>query len=333
MDRTEIQWTDSTWNPVRGCSRVSAGCENCYAEKIAKRFSGPGKPYEGLVNKHGAWNGTMREVPEHLFDPLRWTKPRMVFVNSMSDLFHEGVADEYIAAVFGVMAAAPQHTFQILTKRPERARYWFDRTRTIDEIDAARTTIHDDDGPGTPGRLECLYRALVAEAEHHPKGDGGPLHTKHAADPVGPWPLPNVWLGVSAENQEAADERIPILLDTPAAVRFVSAEPLLEAVDFDSPVLRHHYRPGHTIDWIIIGGESGPGARPCNVQWIRSIVQQCREAGVPCFVKQLGARAVGLPRPSPGDVVVRRDRKGGDPTQWPEDLRVREMGSGDGLTL
>jgi protein gp37 len=254
--RSKIQWTDRTWNPVRGCSRVSAGCERCYAERLAYRFNGPAQPYEGLtrMTRYGpVWTGKLRLVPEVLQEPLRWRKPCRVFVNSMSDLFHEAVPQEFIDRVFSVMAEARLHIFQILTKRP--------------------------------GRMLEIAR-------------------RHA-------PLSNVWLGVSVENQAMADERIPLLLDTPAAVRFLSVEPLLGPVNI---FRRNGCVP---IGWVIVGGESGPGARPCDVEWIRDLVCQCRGADVPAFVKQLGTQPLGLE-------YCLRDHKGGNPAEWPEHLRVRE---------
>lgn len=331
---TGIEWTDETWNPVRGCSRVSPGCEHCYAERIARRFSMPGQLFHGLVNRHGAWSGHIKTMPTKLFEPLSWREPRMVFVNSMSDLFHENLNPHFIAAVFGVMAACPQHTFQILTKRPEAARAWYDWVRQ-----------KDFGLEGTAGLLHCCACALDYETEWHLKGDGGPLHTKVGADPAGPWPLPNVWLGTSVEDQERAQERIAILLDTPAAVRFVSAEPLLE------PLALTHYlregklhtwnsgieirgrhepagppgdgyevRPSPALDWVIVGGESGPQARPCDVTWIEAIVNQCKAEGVPVFVKQLGRNVVEGRRQHRLE-----HRKGGDPSEWPIALRVRQM--------
>lgn len=322
---SKIEWTDATWNPLRGCSRVSEGCRNCYAEVVARRFAGPGKPYEGLVRLDGEgkprarWNGTVRQVPEHLGDPLRWRKPRMVFVNSMSDLFHEAVPCEYIAAVFGVMAACPQHTFQVLTKRPERARAWF-----------------GDNGMRNSSR--AAFDAL-----------GGDERVLERRDP-NVWPLPNVWIGVSVEDQATANERIPLLLGLPAAVRWVSYEPALGAVDFarvpfhsDYPLVPFNPLVGggaHTdtpwrLDWVVIGGESGPGARPFDLAWARTTIAQCREAGVPVFVKQIGTDPCPLfmstdpalsreanPRDLYGPL---RDRKGGDMAEWPEDLRVREF--------
>lgn len=274
---TSIQWTDKTWNPVRGCSVVSPGCRSCYAMKQAHRFSGPGQPYEGLTKLSGRsgpqWTGQIRLVEDALLEPLRWRKPARVFVNSMSDLFHEGVPDRFLQDVFQVMSATPQHTYQVLTKRPERMRHWIART----------------------------FTGEVCQ---------------------------NVWLGVSVEDQQRADERIPLLLQTPAAVRFVSAEPLLGPLDlapFFDGVLTDFSKRDYPLHWVIVGGESGPGARPCDVDWVRSIVHQCRASGVPVFVKQLGAKPAGWWSNSLGPRIgVLRNRKGGDPAEWPADLRVRE---------
>jgi protein gp37 len=346
---TSISWTDATWNCLRGCDIVSKGCTNCYAMKQAHRFSGPGCAYEGLtkLTRGGpVWTGKVALVPEGLDQPLRWRKPRRIFVNSMSDLFHEGVPFDFIAAVFGVMAATPRHTYQVLTKRPERMREFF------------RWAVHQDRGcEGTHGLLHCIACALSYEAGHHSRSTGGPLHTKHCASPDGPWPLPNVHLGVSVEDQVSADARIPLLLDTPAAVRFVSYEPALAAVDFTQIVggvfpwhppgpsvccrldaltgQEYHsaygvWHGGHKaapgLNWVIVGGESGPGARPCDVQWIRATVQQCREAGTRVWVKQLGSAWARDEVPDSkwlrGRIKV--DRKGADPNEWPADLRVQE---------
>ncbi|HEX2677839.1 MAG TPA: DUF5131 family protein, partial [Polyangiales bacterium] len=239
MAESSIEWTDATWNPVRGCARVSPGCENCYAERVAARFGAPGQPYEGLVsyksrvsglrytNPKAAgswtaprWNGNARFVPEMLDAPLRWKKPRRIFVNSMSDLFHDDITNEQIAAVFGVMAACPQHTFQVLTKRPARMKAWFDKVREIGATVAAKLPrVQTSD----PQRYTKLFIADQAEGILQRALWGCELEVT----PPFAWPLPNVWLGVSAEDQQRADERIPLLLQTPAAVRFVSAEPLL----------------------------------------------------------------------------------------------------------
>jgi len=304
MGKTSIAWTEQTWNPLRGCSRVSEGCRNCYAEKMAARFAGPGGPYEGTVTDKGRWNGTVKLVMEHLGDPLRWTKPRLVFVNSMSDLFHDDVSNEFIAAVFGVMAASPRHTFQVLTKRPERMRAWFEWITALP----------------TPPTYTCSYFAFKFATDVKTAVAVGPA--QDATYVAGPWPLVNVWLGVSVEDQRAADTRIPLLLSTPAAVRWISAEPLLGLL---GPVDLSAYlapAPGGTpaLDWVVVGGESGPGARPCDVGAIRSIVAQCKAAGASCFVKQLGADPYNFGR----CVDLPRHPKGGDPAEWPEDLRVRE---------
>ncbi len=297
MGDTNISWTDKVWNPVVGCSRVSAGCENCYAETFANRLEAMGQArYKGLtvIGKHGArWTGEVRQVPEVLAAPLGWRKGLRVFVNSMSDLFHEAVPFEYVAAVFGVMSACPQHKFQVLTKRPERALEffaWVDKRGTDGESmfpdDPREWRIHQ--------LLNVSSRKAGADVWSHRGGQ---------------WPLPNVHLGVSVEDQRRADERIPILLRCPAAVRWVSAEPLLGPISMwadDEGVLRG---PGVVVsggmtpstpdnppegyddsypglDWVVVGGESGAGHRPADPAWIDSIVSQCTAVGVPVFVKQ-----------------------------------------------
>lgn len=303
MTKTSIEWTDSTWNPVRGCSKVSAGCQSCYAMKAAHRFSGPGRPYEGLTQlvkgKGPQWTGVVRVVPEKLIEPLTWREPRRVFVNSMSDLFHEEVPTSFIAHVFAVMSACPRHTFQVLTKRPARmaavlsspefwAMVWgFGMEEYWTSSDLVRI---DELGPG--------------------------------------FPLANVWLGTSVEDQAAADARLPHLLATPAAVRFLSCEPLLGPVDLAGWIRSEFTEPG--IGWVIIGGESGPGARPCDVGWIRSLLGQCADAGVAPFVKQIGAKPVTDYRTRPQSepsywTSLVRDKKGGAMPEWPEDLRVRQF--------
>lgn len=310
---SKIEWTDATWNPTRGCSRISEGCRHCYAEFAAARFSSKGQPYEGLVTlgKQGPrWNGTVRLVPEMLRVPLGWKKPKRIFVNSMSDLFHESLCDEDIDRVFGVMSACeyqgnrhgdafPWHTFQVLTKRAERMRAYMAQDR----------------------RREWAYWAVTYGGGHNPDG----LYDQVAGRKG---PPRHIWLGVSVENQAAADERIPHLLATPAAVRFLSVEPLLERVRLDA-WLRAAPRP----DWVILGGESGPGARVCAVEWLCFLADECRDAGVPVFVKQLGARPVtvdlgGSEYSSGGSgfLPVRlKDRKGGDINEFPSRLRVREF--------
>lgn len=272
---TSISWTDKTWNPIRGCSRVSAGCMNCYAERVAHRFSGDGQPYAGLTTDKGRWNGIVRFVTEHLADPLRWKKPRRIFVNSMSDLFHEALTNEQIAAVFGVMAAAPQHTFQVLTKRAERMREWFKW--------AAGDFAYEQRGiASAPHVFQAMLDAAHEELGKPMKPQLDAAWHAHEEDL---WPLPNVWLGTSVENQAAADERIPHLLATPAAIRFLSCEPLLGPIEMP----QHNQSMGRShspLDWVIAGCESGPGARPAEVAWLRSLRDQCADTGVRFFLKQ-----------------------------------------------
>jgi len=350
---TTIQWTDRTWNPVRGCSLVSAGCANCYAMKQAHRFSGAGQPYAGLteLGPHGPrWTGTIRLVPEVLDEPLRWKKPEKIFVNSMSDLFHHDVPDDFIERVFAVMAIARRHTFQILTKRPERM-LRFCQSLTFERlIERANQNVYGGEhGPGTYNLASTNGRSTKERFVCYGE--------KSAHWPMSKPLLPNVHLGVSIEDQPTADARIPILLQTPAAVRFVSYEPALGAVSLSAfwdqfpdcgppcftctppcnAVVRDcAHTPRASLDWVIIGGESGPGARPCDLDWIRSIVQQCRAAGVPCFIKQLGARPydeslwkclIGDTNKEFNDQIrVRlKDKKGGDISEFPADLQVRQF--------
>ncbi|MFC3768310.1 phage Gp37/Gp68 family protein [Paenibacillus sp. GCM10012303] len=267
MGETSIEWTDRTWNPLRGCSKVSEGCRNCYAIRVAHRFGGEGMPYEGLTQPGPGgpnWTGKVTLVPDALESPLRWRKQQRVFVNSMSDLFHESVDEKYIAKVFGIMCLSQQHTFQVLTKRPERM---------------ARLLNSED------FQMHTGWFASQAIREY------GLDRSKFEYLPD--WPLPNVWLGVSVENQKAADDRIPLLLQTPAAVRFLSCEPLLgpvklpkSAYEFDE----EYPEEGSVckLDWVIAGGESGPGARPMHPDWTRSLRDQCQAAGVSFFFKQWG---------------------------------------------
>lgn len=331
---TGIEWTDATWNPIRGCSRVSEGCRNCYAERQAIRQSRPGHAYHGLVRstKSGPrWTGVVRLIEEHLYDPLGWQVPRRVFVNSMSDLFHEKLTEDDIAQVFAVMALAPRHTFQVLTKRAAE----------MQKLLA---------GPSFRELLDSWIEITAFQfTDPHDRRTDDLRATAPDVQDDDDWPLPNVWLGVSVEDQQRANERIPLLLQTPAAVRFLSCEPLLGPVDILEAIRVLHRNVGDFhpvfmqpggIDWVIVGGESGPGARPCDVQWIRAIVEQCQQNDVAVFVKQLGSEPGfkledeerrGNTMPSfhhaIGDLFVKklRDRKGGDPGEWPEDLRVREM--------
>lgn len=311
-DRTAIEWTrgddgaaGATWNPVTGCTKISAGCDHCYAETFAERWRGT----HGHHFEHG-FDVTLR--PERLDQPLRWKRPRRIFVNSMSDLFHDSVPDEYIAEVFAVMSTARQHTYQVLTKRHGRM----------------RSLLNSD-------RFRLRVMGLAAARDEYRRS---PL-----------MPQSHIWLGVSVEDQKWADIRIPALLETPAAVRFVSAEPLLGPINLhanDDGL--HHWLPDYGplyddgsgepvcqahgvsrglhggsamqgcnfIDWLVAGGESGPGARLCELSWLRSLKDQCANASVPFFCKQLGS-------------VAGREwsagTKGGTINAFPEDLRVREF--------
>ena len=271
--KSKIEWTDATWNPVRGCSKVSEGCRNCYAMRQAHRTSGKGGAYEGLteiINGRPQWNGKIRLVPELLAAPLHWKKPRRIFVNSMSDLFHEDVPDEFIDQVFAMMSLCPQHIFQVLTKRPERMQRWISNSsvnvRTIARINVFRGTC----GVMAARSVDTCFEPTAKFR----------------------WPLLNIWLGVSVEDQLTADERIPLLLQTPAAVRFISAEPLLGPIQltgicsipacFNALLVGRYPR----LNWVITGGESGPGARPSHPDWFRSLRDQCAVVGVPFFFKQ-----------------------------------------------
>jgi protein gp37 len=283
---TSIEWTDETWNPVVGCTKVSKGCQFCYAKTLHDKRHKASLAGKDVAPQYAQAFESVQLMPERLDAPLHWRKPRRVFVNSVSDLFHEDVPDEFLQRVFLTMARAPRHTFQILTKRPERMRNFFMRRSLVET--------------GTE-----LYEAAA-----------------------GRWPLPNVWLGTSVENQEAADERIPELLQTPAAVRFLSCEPLLGPVNIVAAINRFYQdNPFHDvfgekngIDWVIAGAESGPKARPCELQWIRSIVSQCRFGEVPVFVKQLGGRPIEI-----DGSVSQFSKKGGVMEEWPDDLKVREF--------
>ncbi len=267
---TKIEWTDETWNPTRGCSRVSEGCRNCYAERQAARnFPGLKSPTTGesfavLTDSGPRWTGKLELIESKLYEPEHWKKPRRVFVNSMSDLFHESLPDHVIGRIFAVMQGTPQHTYQILTKRADRMLKW-----------------HEMNPPHTNSSMEFL---------------------------------PNVWLGVSVEDQ-ANKYRIDILRETPAALRFLSIEPLLEDIgqlDLNG------------IHWGIVGGESGPQARPCDLGWIESIVDQFAAAGRPLFVKQAGSRP-GYRRKHGWHDIDLKDSKGGNMEEWPEKIRIREF--------
>lgn len=280
---TAIEWTDETWNPTTGCDRVSPGCDNCYALTMAARLKGMGNPkyqHDGSPLTSGPGFGLTMH-PDVLRLPFRWRKPRHAFVNSMSDLFHPAVPEWFIAQVFAVAAALPQHTFQILTKRHGRMRALL-----------SRGTL------GTEGFADMVENAMGRYT--------------HAT--LDEWPLPNVHLGVSVEDQQRADLRLATLCETPASVRFVSAEPLLGPVNLDrylwltgasSAGPFHDYAgrrrfgggiggqaitsvPSGDLHWVIAGGESGAGYRFPHIEWVRSLRDQCVSANVPFFFKQWG---------------------------------------------
>lgn len=308
MGDSAIEWTDKTWNPVVGCTKVSPGCKNCYAKTLHDQRHKAHKAGKPMAKQYAKPFEKVQLMPERLREPLTWKAPRRVFVNSVSDLFHVDVPDDFLDRVFAVMALAGRHTFQVLTKRADRmAEYMKRLAKSVEPLQRAARDMG----------YTFKYR----------RDDGEEL-------PLLPWPIPNVWLGVSVENQEAARDRIPLLMNTPAAVRFLSCEPLLGELKLDQWL--NCYWTGTnwcrtvatrlvSLSWVIVGGESGPGARPCRVEWVRDIVAQCKADGTPVFVKQLGSG------PEAGDGVdVRqtlalRSKKGGDMTEWPNDLQIREF--------
>jgi protein gp37 len=291
---TGISWTDETWNPFAGCSKISPGCTNCYAIDQAYRNAAMGQKlmadgknagrleaYQGLTEKKGdrvQWTGEVHFIPEALLIPFGWKKPRRIFVNSMSDLFHREISQRDIAQAMAAMAYTERHTYQVLTKRPSIMR------DAIGTIKQTFRTAAVDLG------LKHQFMSVVDYQSHDYE-----------------WPLPNLHLGVTVENQQTAGNRIPILRKTPAALRFLSCEPLLEPIDLGDLT---------GIDWVIVGGESGPRSRPCDIRWIESIVSQCKAQGVAVWVKQLGSHCLGLGHGYTG--------KGIKTEEWPESIRVQE---------
>jgi protein gp37 len=339
--KTAIEWTESSWNPVRGtkgrhtCVRISHGCKNCYAASMNRRGLG-GEPLDYVAGAD-----IPRLDTDALVLPLRWRKPRKVFVCSMTDLFWDAIPDEDIDRVFAVMALARKHTFQALTKRADRMRAYLNGEGVAQRISDAAQVL---------ARASKAQFSVPRDIKAYPVGPDGEFGYRWFI----PWPLPNLWLGVSVEDQQRADERIPVLLQTSAAVRWVSYEPALGPVSFrwmgawpenaPTTAMNPAGATGHLdgmrrLDWIVVGGESGPHARAFDIAWARQVVEDGKAAGVPVFVKQLGAKPIaydpqhqwlaaggdfrtgGLtylkPRP--------KDRKGGDMSEWPEDVRVRQM--------
>ena len=294
---TEISWTDKTWNFAHGCFKISPGCKNCYAirsvERLARQMQHTAKAdyYKGIA-ENGNWTGTVKIHEENLRAPLAWNAPSRIFVASLSDPFHEAISDETLDRAFAIMALTPQHTYQLLTKRPERALQWFTAKRPITDtktdvafwaVQASRTAkLYDGRGIVWDGRGPDWWR-YTRESEYDVRN----------RRPFG-WPLPNVWIGVSVENQATADQRIPILLQIPAGKRFLSCEPLLGPVDLVYPTFNgaDSLVSLEGLHWVIVGGESGPGYRPMNPSWARSIRDQCVRGGVSFFYKQDAA-----PRP------------------------------------
>lgn len=265
---SNIQWTEKTWNPITGCSRVSSGCQNCYAEAMAFRLMHmphTAERYAGTVRKTSGgkiqFTGSINTVPEVLDHPKKWKSPQVVFVNSMSDLFHENVPREYLMEIWKVIRETPQHTYQILTKRPERI----------------EKNLPPDWGKG----------------------------------------YENVWLGTSTENQKTLIDRALPLIFSPAITRFLSVEPMLAKVDLTGHVVTPGGMLVNPLHWVIVGGESGRNYRECKIEWIEQIIDDCKTAKIPVFVKQLGtylAKKMGM-----------KDKKGGDISEWPEHLQVREF--------
>ncbi len=333
MNKTSIEWTDFTWNPIRArfkddagnvltgtaCTHASPGCVNCYAEVINKRF-GTGLPFSVPALQRIEFF-----IDEKILEaPLRRKKPAKIFVGDMFDLFHEAIPTEFLDRVFAVIGLAHWHTFQILTKRAERMRDY----KTCTEANNVAGRIAEII---IAMRRECGDNRVVEPLPHLPPGRVW-------------WPLENEHDGVSVESQKYADERIPLLLQTPAAVRFLSVEPMLEGIDL-TEALRcccgcsvtdpsgdcpHAYR-GHEdsrerVDWVICGGESGPHSRHFREDWAVSLRDQCRSAGTDFFMKQYGSNACAM-RDGELRQLHFKDRKGGDPSEWPESLRVREFPS------
>ncbi|MDE0458069.1 MAG: phage Gp37/Gp68 family protein [Chromatiales bacterium] len=256
---TSIEWTDATWNVITGCSRVSRGCGGpdgggCYAERLAATRLRYHPSRKGLTDPDGRWTGEVRFNGQWLDQPMRWRRPKRIFVCAHSDLFHDAVPREWIDSVFGVMALCRRHVFQVLAKRPRRMRRYVEE-KLCDERD--------------------MMESIAASV-----WDISPEYLDVIDESLSEWPPPNVWLGRSVEDQPTADQRIPLLTETPAAVRWISAEPLLAPID-----LR-----GAGLDWVVVGGESGPNARPMDPEWVRHLRDQCAAADVPFFFKQWGSR-------------------------------------------
>jgi protein gp37 len=323
-----ISWTSETWHPLVGCTKCSPGCQNCWAESLHTMRHKAFLNGKKVAPQYAKPFSEIQLLPERLEIPLHMRTPRRIAVALGGDLFHKDVPDEFIDKVFAVMALCPQHRFQVLTKRPERMREYFSEVDAVDECacnlaerwGCAAGTMLDGDWIWNKGkRFRKSIEAFIS-ATHGFYPDNENMLEEDAFS----IPLPNVWLGCTVENQAAADERIPLLLQTPAAKRFVSVEPMLGAVDLFR--VGTGERPDGTIgknvlyaiergtemqhlDWVICGGETGPGARPMQIEWARFLVEQCKAASVAVHVKQI---------PVNGKISKNMD-------EWAEDLRVREF--------
>lgn len=259
MSKSKIEWCEATWNPIYGCTPISPGCENCYAKAWHNRFKG------------GDFSINLR--PDKLMEPLKNKKPTRYFVGAMTDIFHEDVPDGVLDEMFAIMALTSWHTFMVLTKRPERMKAYFNSEKILKNITFRSCLLFKQ---GFIEEENCLCHKLIERM----------------------FPFPNVWLGVTAENQEMAEKRIPILLKTPAAHRFVSVEPMLGAVWLENffPQIVQEDNEGYVevttrgVDWVICGGESGRNARPVDPDWVLDLRYQCAEAEVPFFFKQWGGK-------------------------------------------
>ena len=326
---TKIQWTEKTWNPIVGCAKISLGCSNCYAEKEAARnvvrLTASAKTEKGLatrdayaqsVHRNGKhWSGKVGLMPHRLTEPMSWRKPAMIFANSMSDLFHEDVPTSYIDQVFAVIALTPRHTYQVLTKRPQRMRSYLaglEQEGVTERLSAAADEFGEDAG-------SWLSNFINGWSMPEQFKDDNPCDGT-----IRRWPLPNVWLGTSVEDQKTANIRLPYLADCPAVVRFLSCEPLLGHIRLTTGIYSQGSgKVGTSLDdihWVIAGGESGQNARPCDVNWLRFMRDQCEIFGVPFFLKQVGAKPVSSGKPC-NNYIMLKHPKGADPSEWPEDLK------------
>lgn len=367
-DGSSIEWTDATWTIAVGCTRVSEGCNACYAISFVHR--GLHESHKGLTivrpksaTRPGVdWNGKVRTLPENLSQPLQWKKPRRVFVGSMTDLFHHKMPFEYIAAVFGVMAMASHHTYQVLTKRPARMLEffaWLDEQAKLHHIDALRLArANGGRVKPDPRVLYCVEAAAQAGVVWMDLASATRAYSK--------WPLDCVHLGTSVEDQATADERIPLLLQAPAVIRWISCEPMIGWVDLhyaiDARQRDIDHRDGDpspwakvpfgvVLDWVVMGGESGPRARGFKTSWAFNTIEEARGTRTRFYMKQLGSRPYGASGPGKSSVGPKgeprawyfddgRDeggklrtyritaRNGGNMSEWPADIRVREAPPG-----